>query len=130
MNYTNKDTFIDKLINASLSSKISWKRLNREIISPFFFENEFVSINYSMSYYCVVDKVSIFLISVTSESGRDGSISEDIQLSILTNGSQELQVIDTNSTLLFQLLNAVKYCIGKSSGQSAAEFMEDFLKKY
>ena len=109
--------FLQSLTSDTLEKRIVWKSLNclkgvsensNKALYYALFENEFHSILFSKSFYCLLPSSGyVYLINETFESGYDGTITSGISVYIQKDSSSQLHQLIVDLSNIYQLENAI-----------------------
>lgn len=141
------NNFIKKVIDETNSNSIDWLSLlmfteakDLSEIPGFkftLFSNEFHDINYSESYICTTYHFVLLILNETFISGKDGSISKEINIYISKDAQSEPSIIIVEDPLKTDLINSAKKSFSKIANSSYYSFrnnnskyiMKSYLKK-
>lgn len=125
------DDFVEQLIQETLSNARSWSPLfpvEEGKNQPLFYalyETEFHHVRYKQSYSLPFGEGAVFLISEVSESGRDGTVFDGLQLYVQPSPKHELTLVVRDSVDLYRLSNAIADSL--KLPEEAVAFIQDFL---
>lgn len=129
------DAFINKLAKATINDKIYWNHLtnlqnifkeSNPAISYLLVECEFHHINYSDSYYAIINNGEVYILYETNESGRDGTVVSGYQMYIHQEGSINTHEVPCSQSDIYRLLNAIIANLSKRENELEA-FIDEYL---
>lgn len=124
--------FVNNLIKKTLSGDIKWSSLEYAVmidnipVDNFFSLDEFHTICYYESYFCMLNQGKIFLISERNESGRDGEVSEGYNLYIQPGLRQPISSVMFDTSELYRLKNAIE--LKSDLTEDVVDFMKSFME--
>lgn len=107
--------FIEKLSSDTVAQKIKWERAtkhegfeydSRPDLAALFMQNEFRHVDFYDSYFAQISTGFVYLVNVSSESGRDGSRIHGYEFYI-EDSDDRLFSMHAEQGLLYQLANAI-----------------------
>lgn len=125
------EIFVKKLIEQTKEGLIEWdtvnvitNKFNVDDFDFLLFTTEFHTINLLYSYGVVSDKLNIFLLDEIFESGKDGSVSSELNLYVTTGIRNKSYKIPVDNSGLMVLKEEVHQFI------STNKYLENLIKKY
>lgn len=131
-------SFIKQLSKDTLDNKIYWKRLtdyqgikptSNKPIFNMLFETEFRHIEFSTSYYAIVNNGEIYLLNELTISGRSGTINSGYKVYLHSEASDKVSYLSCDAALVFQLINSIHSYLA-SEEADAESFIDDFLSQH
>lgn len=125
------DDFIECLIRETISGTRSWYSLypvsEDKNLALYYalFEHEWHHVRYDRSFSLPFEEGGIYLISEISESGRDGTTFDGLNLYVQPSTADELTLIMRDGVALYRLSNAI--IDSMKIPDSAVSFIQDFL---
>jgi len=127
--------FIQRLSKDTIEGKIKWERATKYAgldidsnpeIAFLFLNNEYRSVSYYESYESMIQSGTLFLLDVSTFSGRDGSRIRALELYIY-GAMDQLQEIQIEQPYLYQLRNAIQSYMTQKESQIES-FVDNYLE--
>lgn len=105
--------FVEKLIQETLDQTREWFPLlpiqeeENPALFSMLFECEFHRVRYDCSYFLPFAAGAVFLISEISESGRDGTVFDGLNLYVQPSLEHDLTLVMRDSVELYRLSNTI-----------------------